>query len=210
MRGIGRFLVMDRPQPAMADATGSAHSPQPGAVLAAQGPVGIPGIAGRSFLHRHPRWLFSIAAPPAHRRKKKQRMCVCFSGLTGQMAQAEGLAPSSRGFGDRCFTLSYAYKKCPVSQPGWGLIHSHAADTPRRPHAAKRNRNGQLRICPPQTQKPQGGFPFLTAFDDSIIAWNFGFCGSLLYFPLYKLCKRKALNKILSFFFKRHYEILFA
>lgn len=25
------------------------------------------------------------------------------------------------------------------------------------------------------TQKPQGGFPFLTAFDDSIIAWIFGF-----------------------------------
>lgn len=91
------------------------------------------------------------------------------------MAQAEGLAPSSRGFGDRCFALSYAYKKCPASQPGWGLIHSHAADTPRRPHAAKRNRNGQLRICPPQTQKPQGGFPFLTAFDDSIITWIFGF-----------------------------------
>ncbi len=27
----------------------------------------------------------------------------------------------------------------------------------------------------PATQKPQGGFPFLTAFDDSIIAWIFGF-----------------------------------
>ena len=27
----------------------------------------------------------------------------------------------------------------------------------------------------PATQKPQGGFPFLTAFDDGIIAWNFGF-----------------------------------
>ena len=94
---------------------------------------------------------------------------MSFSGLTGQIAQAEGLAPSSRGFGDRCFALSYAYKKCPASQPGWGLIHSHAADTPRRPHAAKRNRNGQLRICPPQTQKPQGGFPFLTAFDSIII-----------------------------------------
>ena len=75
MRGIGRLLVMDRPQPAMADAALSAHGPQPGAVLAAKGPVGIPGIAGRSFLHRHPRWLFSIAAPPAHRRKRKQRMC---------------------------------------------------------------------------------------------------------------------------------------
>ena len=50
-----------------------------------------------------------------------------------------------------------------------GLIHSNAADTPRRLHAAKRNRNGQLRICPPQTQKPQGGFPFLTAFDSIII-----------------------------------------
>ena len=76
MRGIGRFIVMNRPQPAMADAARSAHGPQPGAVLAAQGPVGIPGIAGRSFLHRHPRWLFSIAAPPAHRRKRKRkRMC---------------------------------------------------------------------------------------------------------------------------------------
>lgn len=160
---------MDRPQPAVADTARLSHGLQPGAVLAAQGPVGIPGIAGQSFLHRHPRWLFSIAAPPAHRRKRKQRMCVCFSGLTGQMTQAEGLAPSSRGFGDRCFALSYAYKKCPASQPGWGLIHSHAADTPRRPHAAKRNRNGQLRICPPQTQKPQGGFPFLTAFDSIII-----------------------------------------
>lgn len=107
---------------------------------------------------------------------------MSFSGLTGQMAQAEGLAPSSCGFGDRCFTLSYAYKKCPPSQPGWGLIHSHAADTPRRPHAAKRNRNGQLRICPPQTQKPQGGLPFLTAFDDSIIAWIFGFLMQILCF----------------------------
>lgn len=54
MRGIRWLLVMDRPQPAMADATLSAHRPQPGAVLAAQGPVGIPGIAGRSFLHRNP------------------------------------------------------------------------------------------------------------------------------------------------------------
>lgn len=27
----------------------------------------------------------------------------------------------------------------------------------------------------PATQKPQGGFPFLTAFDDSIITWIFGF-----------------------------------
>lgn len=74
MRGIGRLLVMDRPQPAVADAALSAHGPQPGAVFAAQGPVGIPGIAGRSFLHRHPRGLFSRAAPPAHRRKRKQRM----------------------------------------------------------------------------------------------------------------------------------------
>lgn len=39
---------------------------------------------------------------------------MSFSGLAGQMAQAEGLAPSSRGFGDRCFALSYAYKKAPV------------------------------------------------------------------------------------------------
>ena len=76
MRGIGRFIVMNRPQPAMADAARSAHGPQPGAVLAAQGPVGIPGIAGRSFLHRHPRWLFSRATPPAHRRKReRKRMC---------------------------------------------------------------------------------------------------------------------------------------
>lgn len=150
MRCIGRFIVMDRPQPAVADAALSAHRPQPGAVSAAQGPVCIPGIAGRSFLHRHPRWLFSRATPPAHRRKRKRKGCVSFSGLAGRMAQAEGLAPSSCGFGDRCFALSYAYKKCPASQPGWGLIHSHAADTPRRPHAAKRNHNGQLRICPPQ------------------------------------------------------------
>ena len=76
MRGIGRFLVMDRPQPAMTDTARPTHGPQSGAVLAAQGPVGIPGIAGRSFLHRHPRWLFSRATPPAHRRKRKRkRMC---------------------------------------------------------------------------------------------------------------------------------------
>lgn len=31
------------------------------------------------------------------------------------------------------------------------------------------------------TQKPQGGFPFLTAFDDSIIAWNFGFLVSFFF-----------------------------
>lgn len=76
MRGIGRLIVMDRPQPAVADAALSAHGLQPGAVLATQGPVGIPGIAGQSFLHRHPRWLFSRATPPAHRRKRKRkRMC---------------------------------------------------------------------------------------------------------------------------------------
>lgn len=67
---------MDRPQPAMADAALAAHGPQPGAVLAAQGPVGIPGIDARSFLHRHPRWLFSRATPPAHRQKReRKRMC---------------------------------------------------------------------------------------------------------------------------------------
>lgn len=38
MRGIGRILVMDRPQPAVADAALSAHGPQPGAVLAAPRP----------------------------------------------------------------------------------------------------------------------------------------------------------------------------
>ena len=33
----------------------------------------------------------------------------------------------------------------------------------------------------PATQKPQGGFPFLTAFDDSIIAWIFGFLVSFFF-----------------------------
>ena len=114
--------------------------------------------------------------PRQHTDGRESKGWVSFSGLAGQMAQAEGLAPPSHGFGDRCSALSYAYKKCPASQPGWGnLIHSGAVPKPRRPHAAKRNRNGQLRICPPQTQKPQGGFPFLTAFDDSIITWIFGF-----------------------------------
>ena len=113
MRGIGRLLVMDRPQPAVADATGSAHSPQPGAVLAAQGPVGIPGIAGRSSLHRHPPVVI-YKSRPASTQTEEKKGCVSFSGLAGQMAQAEGLAPSSRGFGDRCFALSYAYKKAPV------------------------------------------------------------------------------------------------
>lgn len=74
MRGIGWFLVMDRPQPAMADAALSAHSLQPGAVLAAQGPVGIPGIAGRSFLHRHPPVVIFNSHPAStqtEERKKK-------------------------------------------------------------------------------------------------------------------------------------------
>ena len=114
MRGIGRFLVMDRPQPAVADAALSAHGPQPGAVFAAQGPVGIPGIAGRSFLHRHPPVVIFNSRPASTQTEEKSKGCVSFSGLTGQMAQAEGLAPSSRGFGDRCFALSYAYKKAPV------------------------------------------------------------------------------------------------
>lgn len=65
MRGIGWFLVMDRPQPAVADAALSAHGPQPGAVFAAQGPVGIPGIAGRSFLHRHPPPVVIFKSHPA-------------------------------------------------------------------------------------------------------------------------------------------------
>lgn len=118
--------------------------------LRRKAPLAYRGLPVGRFSIGTPRWLFTRAAPPAHRQKRKRKGCVSFSGLVGWMAQAEGLAPSSRGFGDRCFALSYAYKKCPASQPGWGLIHSHAADTPRRPHAAKRNRNGQLRICPPQ------------------------------------------------------------
>ena len=74
MRGIGRLLVMDRPQPAVADAALSAHGPQPGAVLAAQGPVGISGIAGRSFLHRPPPVVIYKSRPAstqAEERKKK-------------------------------------------------------------------------------------------------------------------------------------------
>lgn len=114
MRGIGWFLVMDRPQPAVADAALSAHGPQPGAVFAAQGPVGIPGIAGRSFLHRHPPGGYFQEPPRQHTDGRESKGCVSFSGLTGQMAQAEGLAPSSCGFGDRCSALSYAYKKAPV------------------------------------------------------------------------------------------------
>lgn len=94
MRGIGRILVMDRPQPAVADAALSAHRPQPGAVLAAQGPVGIPGIAGRSFLHRHPRWLFSKATPPAHRRKRKQKMCELLRAGGVVMEPLAGFAPA--------------------------------------------------------------------------------------------------------------------
>ena len=73
MRGIGRLLVMDRPQPAMADTTLSAHSLQPGAVLAAHGPVGIPGIAGRSFLHMHPRWLFFKDHPASTQTEEKAK-----------------------------------------------------------------------------------------------------------------------------------------
>ena len=73
MRGIRRFLVMDRPQPAMADATGSAHSPQPGAVLAAQGPVGIPGIAARSFLHSHPPVVIFNSRPASTQTEEKAK-----------------------------------------------------------------------------------------------------------------------------------------
>ena len=160
MRGIGRFLVMDRPQPAMADATGSAHSPQPGAVLAAQGPVGIPGIAGRSFLHRHPRWLFSIAAPPAHRRKRKQRMC--------ELLRAGG----ADGTGGRTCTFISRFWRPLLCvklrlQKSAGLSRLSAVIKNRRirygyasPAAAQ---------TPATTQKPQGGFPFLTAFDSIII-----------------------------------------
>ena len=114
MRGIGRLLVMDRPQPAVADAALSAHGPQPGAVLAAQGPVGISGIAGRSFLHMHPPVVIYKSHPASTQTEEKSKGCVSFSGLVGWMAQAEGLAPSSCGFGDRCSALSYAYKKAPV------------------------------------------------------------------------------------------------
>lgn len=113
MRGIGRFIVMNRPQPAVADTARLAHGLQPGAVFAAQGPVGIPGIAGRSFLHRHPPVVI-YKSHPASTQTEEKKGCVSFSGLTGQMAQAEGLAPSSCGFGDRCSALSYAYKKAPV------------------------------------------------------------------------------------------------
>lgn len=73
MRCIRWLLVMDRPQPAMADATLPANRPQPGAVLAAQGPVGIPGIAGRSFLHRHPRWLFFKDHPASAQTEEKAK-----------------------------------------------------------------------------------------------------------------------------------------
>ncbi len=117
-----------------------------------------------------------IATPPAHR-QKREKGCVSFSGLAGWMAQAEGLAPSSRGFGDRCSALSYAYKKCPVSQPGAGLKPDKgtlytAARSPNRAGPmllrgiAMNKATGTLS---PATQKPQGGFPFLTAFDSIII-----------------------------------------
>lgn len=56
----------------------------------------------------------SKIAHPASTQTEEKKGCVSFSGLVEWMAQAEGLAPSSRGFGDRCFALSYAYKKAPV------------------------------------------------------------------------------------------------
>ena len=54
------------------------------------------------------------------------------------------------------------HKNSPASQPGRGLIHSDAADNravPLLPGASLWT----------TTQKPQGGFPFLTAFDSIII-----------------------------------------
>lgn len=72
MRGIGRFLVMDRPKPAMTDTARPTHGPQSGAVLAAQGPVGISGIAGRSFLHRHPPGGY-LQEPPRQHTDRRER-----------------------------------------------------------------------------------------------------------------------------------------
>ena len=67
---------MDRPQPAVADTARPTHGPQSGAVLAAQGPVGISGIAGRSFLHRHPPVVIYKSRPASTQTgEKEKRMC---------------------------------------------------------------------------------------------------------------------------------------
>ena len=67
---------MDRPQPAVADTARPTHGPQSGAVLAAQGPVGISGIAGRSFLHRHPPVVIYKSRPASTQTEEKEkRMC---------------------------------------------------------------------------------------------------------------------------------------
>ena len=42
--GVGRLVVMDRPEPPVADAALAAHSAQPGSVGAPQRPVGIPWV----------------------------------------------------------------------------------------------------------------------------------------------------------------------
>ena len=58
MRGIGRFIVMDRAKASAADPARCSHGFQPGPMLPAQGSVGIPGVGHCGLLLTIPGGLF--------------------------------------------------------------------------------------------------------------------------------------------------------
>lgn len=130
-------------------------------MLAPQIAVGIAGVVFRGgHFHSHPsRYIFLARRFVSNVDTLTRRALDCFIDALGQTwtGTPQALAIELQG-----------HKNSPASQPGRGLIHSDAADNravPLLPGASLWT----------TTQKPQGGFPFLTAFDDSIITWFFGF-----------------------------------
>lgn len=155
MRRIARLIVMDRPEPPMADAALAPHGSESGPMLAPQTAVGIAGVVFRGgHFHAHPsRYIFLARHFVSNVDTLTRRALDCFIDALGRTwtGTPQALAIELQG-----------HKNSPASQPGRGLIHSDAAD----------NRAVPLLLGASlwtTTQKPQGGFPFLTAFDSIII-----------------------------------------
>ena len=123
---------------------------------------------------------------PGGARRCQPRLLRLGRGMIMPPASAEGIG-AVRGSCSHVLLLAERLSACgqlavavrligPASQPAGG---AHIRDDAKRwVHVPGRC------LCKAQNQKPQGGFPFLTAFDDNSVSRFFGFIKSTFCFFL--------------------------